>query len=127
LILRKVVLTLAAVCAIAASVGVAVVAVAFAVFALLRDHLGPAGAAAVVAGVGAVGAALGGVICARIARPPARPPTESLSARILDFARERPAVAAAAALAVGLIAVRNPRVITTALTAFLAGKATPKK
>jgi hypothetical protein len=36
-------------------------------------------------------------------------------------------VAAAAALAVGLIAVRNPRVITTALTAFLAGKATPKK
>jgi hypothetical protein len=130
LIVKKVVFGLAAVSAIAAAAAVAVIAAAFALYALLRDYLGPSGAAAVVAAVAALLAALGGLICILVARPSAaRRPAESasLGVRALDFARERPLVAGAAALALGLLAVRNPKVLTTAFTAFLAGKATPRK
>ena len=127
MILKKAVLLLAAIAAIAAAAGVAVVAAAFALFALLRDYLGPAGAAAVVAGLAALLAALTGTVCLLVAAPPKRKEEPSLTARALDLAREKPLIAVAAAAAVGLLAVRNPKIVTTALTAFMAGKAAPKK
>lgn len=126
MILKKVVLALIAVFATAAAAAVAVVAAAFALFALLREPLGPAGASAVVAGVAALLVALGAVIAALMARPPRRRETDSFALRALDFAREKPVVAIAAAAAAGLIAMRNPKIMTAALTAFLAGKAADK-
>lgn len=124
--IRKIVLIVVAVAAIAAAAAVAVVAAAFALYALLSQYLGPAGAAGVVAAVAALLMALGGLIALLMARPPKRRETDSFAVRALDYAREKPVVAIAAAAAAGLIAMRNPKLLTTALTAFLAGKATDK-
>jgi cobalamin synthase len=101
-------------------------AAAFALYALLSESLGPAGAAAVVAGVAALLMAIGALVALLMARPPKRRENDSFAARALDYAREKPVVAIAAAAAAGLIAVRNPKLITAALTAFLAGKAADK-
>ena len=124
--IRKVLLIVVAVAAIAAAAAVAVVAAAFALYALLSASLGPAGAAAVVAGVAALLMAIGALIALLMARPPKRRETDSFAMRALDYAREKPVVAIAAAAAAGLIALRNPKLITAALTAFLAGKAADK-
>jgi hypothetical protein len=126
LIVRKVVLVLIAAFAAASAAAVAVVALAFALYALLRDALSPAGASAVVAGVAALIMALGAIMAALFAKPPKRREDDSFAGRALDFARDKPVVAIAAAAAAGLIALRNPKLITTALTAFLAGKAADK-
>lgn len=127
MILRKVVLVLVAVFATATAAAVTVVAAAFALFALLRGPLGPAGAAAVVAGAAALLMGLGALIAALMARPPTLKESDSFAVRMIDFAREKPLVAVAAAAAAGFIAVRNPKVVTTALTAFFAGKAAERK
>jgi hypothetical protein len=126
LIVRKVVLVLIAAFAAASAAAVAVVALAFALYALLRDALSPAGASAVVAGVAALLVALGAIMAALFAKPPKRHEDDSFAGRALDFVREKPILAIVAAAAAGLIAVRNPKLITTALTAFLAGKAADK-
>jgi hypothetical protein len=125
-LIKKVVLILLAASAAAAAAAVAVVAVAFALYALWSPALGPAGAAAAVAGVAALLMAVGALIAALMARPPKRRENESFGVRALDFAREKPVVAVAVAAAAGLVAARNPKLITTALTAFLAGKAADK-
>jgi hypothetical protein len=118
--------TLVAIVAIAAAAGVAVIAAAFALYALLRDWLGPAGAAAVVAGTAALIVALAGLIVLLGSRPkPARRQDDGLMLRAFDLAKEKPLIAAAAALA-AVVLFRNPKIATAALTAFLAGKAAPK-
>jgi hypothetical protein len=128
LILKRVLSAAAAISVIAAAAGVAVVAAAFALYALLRESLTPAGSAAVVAGLAALLAALVGAILLLIAKPP-KPlhQEESLTSRAIDLARQKPLIAAGVALVAGLIAVRNPKILTAAVTAFLAGKAAPKK
>jgi len=126
LIVKKVVLVLLAASAAASAAAVAVVAVAFALYALWQPALGAAGAAAAVAGVAALFMGVGALIAALAARPPKRRESEGFAVRAMDFARERPVVAVAVAAAAGLIAARNPKMITTALTAFLAGKAADK-
>ena len=128
MIVRKLVLGLAAAFAVAAAAGVAVVAAAFAVYALLRDPLGPSGAAAAVAGLAALLIALGALVLALMARPPrAKRDETSVTARAIEFARDKPLIALGAAAVVGFILVRNPKIATTALTAFMAGKAAPRK
>jgi hypothetical protein len=118
---------LAAIVAIAAAVGVAVVAAAFALFAVLRDYLGPAGSAAVVAGVAALIVALAGLIMLLSARTPAaRRTDDGLFARAVELAREKPLIAVGAAALAAVVIFRNPKLVTAALTAFLAGKAAPK-
>jgi hypothetical protein len=126
LIYRKVVLILLAVSAAASAAAVAVVAVAFALYALWRPALGAAGAAAAVAGAAALFMAIGALVAALMARPTKRRENEGFALRAMDFAREKPVVAIAVAAAAGLVAARNPKLITTALTAFLAGKAADK-
>lgn len=135
MIVRKVTTTLAAISAIAAAAGVAVIAAAFALYALLRDYLGPSGSAAVVAAIAALGAALAGLILFAGSRGGPRRGAagrrdDGLTSRAFDMARDKPmiaaGVAAAAAVAAIVIAVKNPKVVTAALTAFLAGRATPK-
>ena len=49
-----------------------------------------------------------------------------LSARLIGMARERPVVAVAAAVAVGVIAFRNPKLVAALLTGLMAGKASEK-
>ena len=104
----------------------AVVAAAFAVYAVLADYLRPAGAAAIVAAIAALAAALGGVLMLGPRRRGSHPEPDSLSAKALDFARAKPLLALGAAAALGVVAFRNPKLVTAAVTAFLAGKSAPK-
>ena len=46
---------------------------------------------------------------------PPEPEPDSLMGRIMDTARERPFVAAAGAVAAGLLALRNPALVATVL------------
>ena len=122
---EKTLMTLAAAAAIAAAAGVAVVAAAFALYALLVPHVGAAGAAALVAAGAALTVALAGLIAANKARgkvhhaAAADQPDMSLVWRIVEMAKQRPLIAAAAALAAGLFAMRNPAMIALLIKAFL--------
>jgi hypothetical protein len=125
-LIRKIVLGLVAAGAITAAAAVAVLAAAFALYAQLSGPLGPPGAAAVVSGVACLLMLIGALVALLLAKPPKRKENDSLALRALDYAREKPIVAVAAAAAAGFIALRNPKLVTTALTAFLAGKAADK-
>jgi hypothetical protein len=113
--------------AIAAAVVVCVVAAAFALYAFARDYVGPAWAAAVVAGVVALFAVVVAASASRKARPaPQKPEEAGMAARLIDLARERPIVAAGAAVAGALLLSRNPKIVTTILSAAIAGRAASK-
>jgi uncharacterized PurR-regulated membrane protein YhhQ (DUF165 family) len=118
-VIQRIVATIIAIAAMAAAAGVVVVAIAFAVYTVLRDYLGPAGAAAVIAAVfAAVLAVTSFVMFGRAKHPhPAKPVHEpSFAERTAEFLRARPLAAAGAAVAAGLIAWRNPRLVTTLMT-----------
>ncbi len=115
----------AALAAIGACAATAVVALAFTLYALLRDPLSPAGASACVAGAACLLAGVLALVAYRqvvpFKRRPLRnppPPPMSFMDRAVDVVRERPIVAAGAALAVGFIALRNPLVIATIVRAL---------
>src|SRR5665213_1285019 len=103
--LRRLFLTLAAAAAFATSASICVVALAFALYALVEPYVGRAGGAAIVAG-----AAVGGV-----------------AERVLRFVREKPVVAISAALGAGFLAVRNPRYLGAAVRAFFEGREIPRR
>jgi len=129
LVLRQLGLGLAAAAVLATSTAIFVAALAFALFALVRPQLGPAGAAAVVAGAAAaivflvgVGLALGG----RPKTPKLVPKGKDPFARIVNFLREKPVTAIAGAIGVGFLAIRNPKYLGVAARAFLEGRQPPK-
>lgn len=102
-------------------------AAGFALFIALAGPLGPAGAAGILALV----CALLLVIALLAVRgksplPPQVHDDDNLAGRAFDIARQHPVAAASAALvavaAVGTLAVKNPKVIATAVSAFLAGR-----
>ncbi len=120
MILHKALLFVAAAAALAAAAAVGVVAVAFAIYALARDWVGPAGASAVVAGAVALVFLILGLFAAfRALRPRPQP---GLGDHIADFVRNKPLAAALGLLAGGLFAVRSPQVLLTLLMAFLEPK-----
>jgi hypothetical protein len=124
LIVNKALSLVAAVAAMAAAAAVCIVAAAFALYALLRVYIGPAGAAAAVA----AGAAIVAVILALIAYSKVRsrrlrPEDQTLTTRLFDLARDKPIIAAGAALAAGLVLVRNPGVVAAMASAAMAGRA----
>jgi hypothetical protein len=130
LIVQRITLAVVAIAALAASAAIVVFAAAFALYALLRDILTPAGAAAAVCLGAAIVAALAALIAAQQAKGPLlrkRPPSSSrdyrppdnLIARAIDVARDRPFVAAGAAVAAGLLAVANPALVTAVMRAFI--------
>lgn len=124
MILRKALGLVATVAALAAAVTVAVVGAAMALYAVLREYLAPAGAAAALALAAAVVAGVLAFAAFRQVKPrPLRRDEENLTTRLIDLARERPIVAAGAAVAAGLVLLRNPGVVTSAITAFVAGRA----
>jgi hypothetical protein len=124
LILKKALGLVATVAALAAAVAVVVVAAAMALYAILREQLTPAGSAAVLALIAAAISAILAFVAFRQVRPrPLRRDEENLTTRLIDLAREKPVIAAGAAVAAGLVLLRNPGVVTSAITAFMAGRA----
>ena len=128
MILRRVLSGAAAAGAAAAAAAVVVIGLAYALYALAKTWLPPAGAAAVTAAAFAlvlgIGAAVmasgakgkgkaGGRAVKKLKHPHDEPRT--LMERALDTARERPVVAAAGALAAGLLALRNPALVATVI------------
>jgi hypothetical protein len=117
----------AAFAAIAAAAAICMVALSFAIYAGLRDYIGPAWASAAVAGIVALIALILALVATRKARPrPLKDEPPSLTAKAMDLARERPIVAAAAATAAAaaatFVAVKNPRI----LSAIIAGAFAPR-
>jgi hypothetical protein len=132
LIVKRALSLAAAIAAVAAAAGVCVVAASYAVFALARVWLGPAGAAAVVAAIFALVAVIVAAVALGRASPRDGKAAESPMERALGLARERPiaAVAAAAVAAAALItiSVRNPGALTAIISALVAGNAArPRK
>ena len=123
MILQRVLAAAAAAGAALAGAGVVVVALAFALYAFAKTYVGPAGASAITALVVAAALGVGFLLAASKARGPKRvapkkakdEPPQTLLERALDTARERPFVAAAGAVAAGLLALRNPALVATVL------------
>jgi hypothetical protein len=123
-IFRRITLALAAAAALAASAAVFVVALAFALYALVIPYVGPAGAAAVVAGSTGLLIALGALAMTMGGRPKRKAPpstAEGIFERGLEFVRENPALAITAAIGAGFMAIRNPQYLGNALRAFVEG------
>lgn len=129
MILRRILYFLAGATALSVSAGVIVVALAYALFALVKPAVGPAGASAVVAGAAAVLIGLIGLVLSLLARPPKKKPGEpdSLVDRVVDFVSSKPFTSLAAALAAGILMVRNPRYLGMALSSFFEGPDKKKK
>lgn len=124
MIVRRLLSLAAAIAAVTAAVVVCVAAAAFALYAVGRIWLTPAGAAAVVAIAFALVAA--GVAALAVRKAPELPePAEQapLVDQLIAMAKARPLVALGAAAAAVTVLVRNPAVISAIVGAFLAGGA----
>ena len=126
MILRRLILALAGAAVLAASAAVCVVALAFTLYAAVEPSVGRAGAAGAVAGATAL---LAGIVAAGLLfssrnrrRTVAAAPNRKVLDRGLDFLREKPVVAIAAALVASLLAVRNPEYLGSVVRAFVDGK-----
>jgi hypothetical protein len=129
-IFRRVLLALMAAATFAAASGVIVVALAFALYALAEPHLGRAGGAAIVALVVAVVIGFAGLVMALAGRGRRRKASSTLAGGLLEravaFVRQKPIVAASAAIGAGLMASRNPKYLGEAMRAFLDGETSSK-
>ena len=123
--LRRILNFAAAMAAVAAAAVVVVIAAAFAVYAGAKPFVGPAWAAALVAGLFALVAGIVAWLATRkIPRSPAKEAEDvSLVERLIKLAQERPLIALAAAAAAAVVLIRNPAVVTAVVSAFMAGNA----
>lgn len=125
MILRRVILALAGAAVLAASAAVCVVALAFALYAAVEPTLGRAGAAGVVAGATALLVAIAAaalLIASRGKRRQTAPPSRKALDRGMDFVRDQPVLAIIGAVGAGLLAVRNPEYLGSAVRAFIEGR-----
>jgi uncharacterized PurR-regulated membrane protein YhhQ (DUF165 family) len=122
-------MALAGATALAVSAGVFVIALAYALFALVKPYVGAAGAAGVVALSAALFIAVIGLMLTSASKPPKRKPREpeSIVERITDFVRSRPVTAVASAIAAGLMAVRNPAYLGHVMRAFMEDREPPRR
>jgi hypothetical protein len=113
---------------LAVSAGVVVIALAFALFALVSPYVGPAGGAAIVAGAAALLIGLIGLTFALMGRRPKRKASEpeSFTERIVDFVKSKPITAVGGAIAAGILAIRNPGYLGLAIRAFMEGREPPR-
>lgn len=118
--------------ALAAASSIFVVALALALFSVLEPVIGPAGAAAAVAAACLVVLAFTGLTLLLLAggRGHRLPPdaSDDLGASLLELASRRPLLAlfgAAAATALGVAALRNPRA-ASGLVSFVLGLRRPR-
>jgi uncharacterized membrane protein YidH (DUF202 family) len=131
LIVERTLLALATAAAVIAAVGVAVVSAFFALYALVVPHVGPPGAAAIVAAAAAVLAAVIAMIAASRMDGDKRRPHQAaeeipsghadpgMVGVIMGLVKERPLMAAGAAVAVGVYALKNPALISAVVKAFI--------
>ena len=109
----------AALAAMAAAAAVVVVSASFAFYSLLRSYIGPAGAAASVTLVAAIVLGVLALVMFSKAKGPKvkirKPGEGNLTERLTDLVSDRPVVAAGAAVAAGLLAWRNPTLVSTLL------------
>jgi Na+/melibiose symporter-like transporter len=129
MIFKKFVGLVAAFAAIAAAAAICMVALAFAIYAGLRDIVGPAWAAAAVAGIVAALALIIAFAITRKARPPkaVKGDSQNLTAKLIELARERPLVAMGAVAAAATVAFKNPRILTAIIAATFAPRPPPSK
>ena len=119
---------MAAVAAIVAAAVVVVVALAFALYAAVRDLVGPAWGAAAVAGAAALLALVLAFALTRKAKPkPVKGDSQNLTAKLIELARERPLVALGAVAAALTVVVKNPRILSAVLAGLFAGRPAPPK
>lgn len=123
MIRKTVIQTLATATVVAVSAGVSLVAAAFCLFVLLRSLWGEAIACAIVAGFFALVALIVALLASRPApaakRPVQAPPeTSPILATLMAVVRDKPLVSAAVAAVAGIIAVRNPQMISSLVAAF---------
>ena len=129
MILRRAILLACGITGLAAAAGVAVIALAFALYAALLPSLGPALSAASVAGSSVLVILFGGLTALFVASPQRRPVkavSPDLTSRLFGLASDKPLIAAAAILVVGFLASRNPKITAALVGAFMTGL-TPKK
>lgn len=132
MIIRKIVLALVAAAAILAASGLMVVAAGFALFALARPALGPAGAAGVVFLAAAVLIGLIGLIAGLQASAAAkrlrkaRESSPGLLDQLIELVRDRPLVSGGAVIAALTMAVRNPAVLGAIIKTMLSHKRPPR-
>jgi hypothetical protein len=128
-IFRRLLFILAGASALAVSAGVFVVALAYALFALVKPYVGAAGAAAVVAGSAALLIAIIGLVVGNLGRLPKRKPGAPTSVvdLIVDFVRTKPVTAIGGALAAGIMAIRNPGYLGSVIRAFVEGREAPRR
>jgi len=124
MIRKTVIQTLTTATIVAVSAGVSLVAAALGLFVLLRSLWGEAIACAIVAGVFALVALVVAFVASRPApaakRPVQAPPeTSPILPSLMAALRDKPLVSAAVAAAAGIIAVRNPQIISSLIAAFL--------
>ena len=128
MIFNKFVGLVAAFAAIAAAAAVCMIALAFAIYAGLRDIIGPAWAAAAVAGIVAFIALVIAFVITRKARPkPVKGDSQNLTAKLIELARERPLVAIGAVAAAAPVMLKNPRILTAIVAAAFAPRPPPPK
>ncbi|HYD45830.1 MAG TPA: hypothetical protein VEA79_11265 [Phenylobacterium sp.] len=123
--------SLSAAALLATAAAIALVAGAIALGALLCQYVGLPGAAAIVALIAAVIAAIAGLLLkpkAAVRKLADQPNQDDLLGRAMDLARKRPVLAATATLALGVFAVRNPKLVGALVSAMIAKEAvTPGK
>lgn len=128
--LKRLMIAVAAVAAVAAASVVCVVAAAFGLYAAVRGSMTPAGSAAVVAAAFAVIALLIALTLGRKASPRSAahgsPADDSLTARVMQLAREKPLMAAGVGVAAAAVLLRNPQFVMTLISAAMAGRAAGK-
>jgi hypothetical protein len=126
-LISRVVSFVIAITAMAVGTGVLVVSAAFALYALLRIYIGPSGAAACVTLAAAI---LIGVVALVFFRKSSGGKTKAPSGtvdRLAGILRDKPAMAAAASVAAGLLAWRNPSLTSLLLRMFEPKPAPGKK
>ncbi|CAN5798027.1 hypothetical protein BH11PSE1_BH11PSE1_04500 [soil metagenome] len=132
MIFKKALLYVSAVSALAAAAVVVVVALAFALYAAVLPLVGPAWAAASVAGAAAALMVLCALVLLIKVNPPKfgkQPQERDVLTRLIDLAKDKPIVAASAIIAGAAVALKNPKIVATLLATAMATRpsSTPKK
>jgi len=129
LIVGRTLAAVTALIALATATTIAVVAAAFALYFVLEPLVGRAGASALLAGAFALVVAICVLIAAsnsggRNGQNSHQSPQHdfSLIERVVDMVKDKPILSIGAAIAAGLIAIRNPALVATIVAAFMQPK-----
>lgn len=125
-VFNKALAYVAAAASVAAAVGVIIVALAYAEFALALEYVSAAASAAIVAATVALCMGIVAVIMVARSERKKAVPEPTLGEKAAEFIKRKPIVAVVAALGGGFIAMRNPALVASLVMSFLA-PAPPKK